>query len=166
MATFMQQAAFRPLQLPSSIAVPVGAIDHSSEPGGLCSRSLHMTPLKQQVVSLLETKVIIDAELSEASADVTYVSGCMQIGLLSEGMYHRYHDEHPAHLAGLAEAGDTILQSSNAMLMDAVGAYLSAKQSTLLLLRARLGESVYVPRFFTEHDFITDCAAAVQLLAP
>ena len=41
MATFMQQAAFRPLQLPSSIAVPVGAIDHSSDTNGHCNTYIH-----------------------------------------------------------------------------------------------------------------------------
>ncbi|MGB1142759.1 MAG: hypothetical protein ACPG1A_17800, partial [Halioglobus sp.] len=104
-ATAMQKAAFRPLQLPPSVPVPLGAVDHTGDPGDLCSRSLHTMPLKQQAVSLLETKLVVDAELSEAAADVEYVSSCFETGLLREGMYNVHHNEHPAHLVGLAAAG-------------------------------------------------------------
>jgi hypothetical protein len=161
-AFVMQKAAFHPLQLPSSVPVPLGAIDHTPNPDSLCFRSLHTTPLKRQVVSLLETKLIVDAELSEGSTDVEYTSACVEGGLLHERMYKRHHDEHPAHLAGLAAAGDLILQSGSALLMDAVGAYLSAKQSTLLRLHYRFGESVYVPALFATSNFMTDFTAAVR----
>ena len=40
MVVVMPKAAFRTLQLPPSVQVPAGAVDHSSEPGGLCSGSL------------------------------------------------------------------------------------------------------------------------------
>ena len=158
----MQKAAFHPLQLPLSVPVPLGAVDHTSGPGGLCFRSLHTMPLKRQVFSLLETKLVLDAELSEGSTGGEYTSACLESGLLREGMYRRHHDEHPAHLAGLAEAGDMILRSGSALLMDAVGAYLSAKQSALLQLRDRFGESVYVPELFATRDFMTDCTAEVR----
>ena len=37
-------------------------------------RSLHTSPLKHQVVWLLETKLIVDAELGAESVDVQYIS--------------------------------------------------------------------------------------------
>ena len=37
----MHKAEFLPLQLPPSVSVPSGAVDHSSGPGSVCSRSLH-----------------------------------------------------------------------------------------------------------------------------
>ena len=158
----MQKAGLHSLQLPLSVPVPLGAVDHTSGPGGPCFRSLHTTPLKRQVLSLLETKLVVDAELSEGSTGSEYTSACLESGLLREQMYRCHHDEHPAHLAGLAEAGDMILHRGSALLMDAVGAYLSAKQSALLRLRARFGESVYVPALFATRNFMTDCTAEVR----
>ena len=70
----MHKAEFLPLQLPPSVSVPSGAVDHSSGPGSVCSRSLHTSPLKHQVVWLLETKLIVDAELGAESVDVQYIS--------------------------------------------------------------------------------------------
>ena len=44
-AIVMQKAGLHPLQLPLSVPVPLGAVDHTSGPGGPCFRSLHTTPL-------------------------------------------------------------------------------------------------------------------------
>ena len=80
----MHKAEFLPLQLPPSVSVPSGAVDHSSGPGSVCSRSLHTSPLKHQVVWLLETKLIVDAELGAESADVQYISACLEAAAASQ----------------------------------------------------------------------------------